>query len=46
VARILRVNESMTAHTQWWLSLALFGLIVLAFVIAALAIDPLSASVP
>ena len=36
----------MAAHTQWWLSFALFGVIVLAFVIAALAIDPLSASVP
>ena len=35
-----------SARTQWWLSLALFGVIVLAFVIAALAIDPLSASVP
>ena len=34
------------ARTQWWLSLLLFAVIVLAFVIAALAIDPLSASVP
>ena len=46
MARILLMSDSMTARTQWWLSLALFGVIVLAFVIAALAIDPLSASVP
>ena len=34
------------ASAQWWLSFVLFGTIVLLFVIAALAIDPLSASVP
>jgi hypothetical protein len=31
---------------QWWLSFALFAAIVLALVIAALSIDPLTASVP
>jgi hypothetical protein len=31
---------------SWWISFALFGAIVLLFVIAALAIDPLTASVP
>ena len=31
---------------EWWLSVALFAAIVLALVIAALAIDPLTASVP
>jgi hypothetical protein len=34
------------ARVQWWISFALFCVIVLAFVIAALAIDPLTASVP
>jgi len=33
-------------RAQWWLSLALFAAIVLALVIASLAIDPLTASVP
>ena len=31
---------------QWYLALGLFALIVLVLVIAALVIDPLSASVP
>jgi len=35
-----------SGRVQWWLSFALFGAIVLLFVIAALAIDPLTASVP
>lgn len=35
-----------SARMQWWLSFALFAAIVLLFVIAALAIDPLTASVP
>lgn len=35
-----------SARIQWWLSFALFSAIVLLFVIAALAIDPLTASVP
>ncbi len=34
------------ARAQWWVAFALFGAIVLLFVIAALAIDPLTASVP
>jgi hypothetical protein len=33
-------------QAQWWLAFLLFGAIVLAFVIAALAMDPLTASVP
>ena len=35
-----------SGRLQWWLSLVLFATIVLLFVIAALAIDPLTASVP
>lgn len=34
------------AHAQWWLGFALFGAIVLLFVIAAVAMDPLTASIP
>lgn len=34
------------SSVQWWLSLALFAAIVLALVIAALGMDPLTASVP
>lgn len=34
------------AHAQWWLGFALFGAILLLFVIAAVAMDPLTASIP
>ena len=37
---------AVMAHAQWWLSFALFGAIVLLFVIAAVAMDPLTASIP
>jgi hypothetical protein len=33
------------AHAQWWFGFALFSAIVLLFVIAAVAIDPFSASI-
>jgi hypothetical protein len=33
-----------SGRVQWWLSLAFFAAIVLALAIAALAIDPLTAS--
>jgi len=41
----MRVRTRM-ARVQWWLSFALFGVIVLLFVIAAVVLDPLTASVP
>jgi hypothetical protein len=42
----MAMPEFHSRGTQWWLSFALFAAIVLALVIAALTLDPLSAAVP
>jgi hypothetical protein len=40
------MSRLRNGRAQWVLSCALFGVILLALVIAALMLDPLSASVP
>jgi len=49
LARILPYEARMPAHSRRWgwrISAALFGAILIALVIAALLLDPLTASVP